>query len=482
MEAIKCPNCGSEKCKELTEEKWACLACDNIFLIHNLSKEFRQTDSHITDVHRDISQKLEEIKSLAGNGSSEESQLKELLYDAEAELSDGDFLEAYQLFKKYSVMKPDSYVGYEGMFRSLTDNYEDDIRELYGYGDGDTINEILRPIYDGFDVLKKALQCEDCPKEDILNKTLAYYKRNTKSMIIGKNRVDLTFALYGDSVDFVNQLPDVNASDDEQDAFWSGYEDVMKENINSLSANLAKVIEDKKSEIVQNKANMEKMQGMGEKKKVFMSIKPYIPFCVCLVATIVSFAIQMPSFKPLIIFFMIIIRIFLIVADVLTLLVAVASAKKPSEQMGEYDNNVTNLEKNIQFLEETINVNNSIDAMGLGDIENLINNWNESYGAADNWYDFLLEDRQRIEAEEEEEAEQEAELSEGYFEVRVTNWGSNPKAVRDILIAHSSSEKFVKDRFKNKEQCTLTGWRKSQAYGLQEKLMNAGATAYVNKM
>ena len=48
MEAIKCPNCGSEKVKELTEEKYACLACDNIFLVHNLSKEFRQTDAHIT--------------------------------------------------------------------------------------------------------------------------------------------------------------------------------------------------------------------------------------------------------------------------------------------------------------------------------------------------------------------------------------------------------------------------------------------------
>jgi len=51
MEAIKCPNCGSEKVKELTEEKYACLACDNIFLVHNLSKEFRQTDAHITDMH-----------------------------------------------------------------------------------------------------------------------------------------------------------------------------------------------------------------------------------------------------------------------------------------------------------------------------------------------------------------------------------------------------------------------------------------------
>ena len=44
MKAIKCPNCGSEQVKELTEEKYACMACDNVFLIHNHSKEFRKTD------------------------------------------------------------------------------------------------------------------------------------------------------------------------------------------------------------------------------------------------------------------------------------------------------------------------------------------------------------------------------------------------------------------------------------------------------
>ena len=42
MKAIKCPNCGSEQVKELTEEKYACMACDNVFLIHNHSKEFTQ--------------------------------------------------------------------------------------------------------------------------------------------------------------------------------------------------------------------------------------------------------------------------------------------------------------------------------------------------------------------------------------------------------------------------------------------------------
>ena len=38
MKAIKCPNCGSEQVKELTEEKYACMACDNVFLIHIIQR------------------------------------------------------------------------------------------------------------------------------------------------------------------------------------------------------------------------------------------------------------------------------------------------------------------------------------------------------------------------------------------------------------------------------------------------------------
>ena len=59
MEAIKCPNCGSEKVRKITEEKYECLACDNLFLVHNLSKEFRQTDEHIENVHQDLKKTIE---------------------------------------------------------------------------------------------------------------------------------------------------------------------------------------------------------------------------------------------------------------------------------------------------------------------------------------------------------------------------------------------------------------------------------------
>ena len=61
MKAIKCPNCGSEQVKELTEEKYACMACDNVFLIHNHSKEFRKTDEHISSMHQDLKDDISKL-------------------------------------------------------------------------------------------------------------------------------------------------------------------------------------------------------------------------------------------------------------------------------------------------------------------------------------------------------------------------------------------------------------------------------------
>ena len=106
MEAIKCPNCGSEKVKELTEEKYACLACDNIFLVHNLSKEFRQTDAHITDMHEDINEKLDNlsknVNSVTINSNAQASRAKEILIEAQDNFDRGKYCEAYAGFKKYT--------------------------------------------------------------------------------------------------------------------------------------------------------------------------------------------------------------------------------------------------------------------------------------------------------------------------------------------------------------------------------------------
>ena len=146
MEAIKCPNCGSEKVKELTEEKYACLACDNIFLVHNLSKEFRQTDAHITDMHEDINEKLDNlsknVNSVTINSNAQASRAKEILIEAQDNFDRGKYCEAYAGFKKYTGFEPDSCVGYEGMYKVL---------------------------------LNKMISCKDCDKEAVLTPMMQQY-------------------------------------------------------------------------------------------------------------------------------------------------------------------------------------------------------------------------------------------------------------------------------------------------------------------
>lgn len=186
MEAIKCPNCGSEKVQELTEEKYVCLACDNVFLIHNLSKEFRQTDAHISEVHADISKKINDLhvgmQNISVEASGDVSKAKMVLNTAEEALKKGDFLKAYKEFQTYTVLMPDSYVGYEGMFRALTDNYMDDAGQYKRISSDMTEATVRNLLADGTDVLSKALQCEDCNKGDLLNKYKEYYERSLETL------------------------------------------------------------------------------------------------------------------------------------------------------------------------------------------------------------------------------------------------------------------------------------------------------------
>lgn len=65
MEEIKCPSCGSGAVRKITEEKYECMACDNLFLVHNLSKEFLKTDEHIENIHQDLKKTIENINLTA---------------------------------------------------------------------------------------------------------------------------------------------------------------------------------------------------------------------------------------------------------------------------------------------------------------------------------------------------------------------------------------------------------------------------------
>lgn len=114
MEAIKCPNCGSEKVRKITEEKYECLACDNLFLVHNLSKEFRQTDEHIENVHQDLKKTIEHMNFAASGGSGKDG-LDNRYKNAMTLLKQGNISAAQQAFNKIKNDFIWSYKGYYGL-------------------------------------------------------------------------------------------------------------------------------------------------------------------------------------------------------------------------------------------------------------------------------------------------------------------------------------------------------------------------------
>ena len=106
MEAIKCPNCGSEKIKEVTEEKYICLACDNVFLVHNLSKEFQKTEEHIDLVHKDLKDAIDYIKNNSGNSNAEIESVFENAFNL---ISIGRNDEALEIFNVLCVEQSIKY-------------------------------------------------------------------------------------------------------------------------------------------------------------------------------------------------------------------------------------------------------------------------------------------------------------------------------------------------------------------------------------
>lgn len=109
MEVIKCPVCGNEKCKEITEDKYICLACDNVFLIHNLSKEFKQTDEHIDRVYTDL-------KDTIINNMASADGLDSAYRSAISLVERGDYRDAQEIFDDISKKYAWSYKGWYGQF------------------------------------------------------------------------------------------------------------------------------------------------------------------------------------------------------------------------------------------------------------------------------------------------------------------------------------------------------------------------------
>lgn len=243
MEAIKCPVCGSGKVQKHTEEEYVCLACDNIFPVYNRSKEHQETNKHIDNVNDNINKRLDKLEK---NSGVDVTRVKEILFEAEENLENGNYDDAFVLFKKYDSLMPDSDEGYDGICRTILAEAEDDLEngnyedayarfEDYTSWDPDSdegydgmgragrailleaednlangnyshayegfkkyadwepdsyvgyegmyrtasCTNVIRnenDLYNGFDVLKKALECEDCDKEELLEPILKEFQ------------------------------------------------------------------------------------------------------------------------------------------------------------------------------------------------------------------------------------------------------------------------------------------------------------------
>ena len=134
-------------------------------LVHNLSKEFRQTDAHITDMHEDINEKLDNlsknVNSVTVNSMHRLQEQEKSLLKHRIISDRGKYCEAYAGFKKYTGFEPDSCVGYEGMYKVIL--------KLKG----NTSTE--KDKYAGYDLLNKMISCKDCDKEAVLTPMMQQY-------------------------------------------------------------------------------------------------------------------------------------------------------------------------------------------------------------------------------------------------------------------------------------------------------------------
>ena len=176
MKAIKCPNCGSEQVKELTEEKYACMACDNVFLIHNHSKEFRKTDEHISSMHQDLK---DDISKLMNSNNIDPDAIIE---KAEQHLKKKDWDIASDLYDKATQENPDKSKAWYGLYRALTGDFEAvDRYALFvcdgNYFDDDDKEMGSQSFFYGNGFISRALDCPDSDKTGIIDNVTAFIKK-----------------------------------------------------------------------------------------------------------------------------------------------------------------------------------------------------------------------------------------------------------------------------------------------------------------
>ncbi len=204
MVAIKCPNCGSEKVQGLTEEKYACLACDNIFLVHNSSKEFRKTDEHIESVHSDLSSKIDVISeniknsvlSTSANGVDIENTYQMALNILNRN-TEADIDSAEEYFEEIMENAPWTYKGWYGYCLAAVKRvYFNDVDNILFFGcdvdilyerytrmlscpdfKGELQKSLLEDIHNGINIFYQTA-CNDingyCKDEDYLSCIISF--------------------------------------------------------------------------------------------------------------------------------------------------------------------------------------------------------------------------------------------------------------------------------------------------------------------
>lgn len=168
MKNIVCPSCGSEKVTLLENEKAVCLACDSVFNIHNYSKEFEKTTSHIDEKTVEIIQKIESIQS---RSNSEKEEFERLLEKAQSYIKLGDKSKAIECAKRATEVIPEKAEGYIELYRIWTNDYS--LTNCY-----ETFLNTKESEYgnDAADAVKKALRCSDCDS-DFINEVVDFQKR-----------------------------------------------------------------------------------------------------------------------------------------------------------------------------------------------------------------------------------------------------------------------------------------------------------------
>ena len=125
MQVIKCPNCGSNAVEQISDEKYQCLGCDNVFLIHRYSKEFRETDEHIEEIRKDLKESI----SKNNGGYTEENYIKRALLCIE----DKNYTKAAEMLELALNINPENAEIYA--IQLMIDFSVQDVNELSSYVD-----------------------------------------------------------------------------------------------------------------------------------------------------------------------------------------------------------------------------------------------------------------------------------------------------------------------------------------------------------